>query len=479
MTSSFPTSLLARAVILGLLALAGLTAAVALLKGPPSGPTYPDEWDARVLPLVEEVEELRGLKFKHPVFIDFLPVEEFKEDVRSEQGDLTEEDQEELEQTVGVLRALGLVSGELDLFEAMQDLSAGGTLAYYTTEHKRIRVRGTEMTPDVTHTVVHELVHALQDQHFDIGAALESFDDDEGTAASVYRAVVEGDASRIATAWATKLPADERQELTQLQIDGVEENRKEIADIPGILVTLMSAPYALGEPLVTLVGSEGNEAVDALFDDPPRTEEVLLDPFIHGTPAEEPVDVPDAESTGATEAFDSGEFGALTLYLVLAERLDAIAALAAADGWGGDHYTAREVDGRTCVSAVFTGDSPDDTTELADALRSWADGGESEADVRREGDLVHLHTCDPGPGAAPRPDTSGASEEALTAVATRSAIASMLIDQAGMPAPVARCTGGAMLEEFTMEELNSTDMEALADLQERMMKVMTGCLSAD
>lgn len=469
---------MAYAVALGLLALTGLAAAVALLGSTPSGPHFPDEWDERALPLVEQVEELRGLEFKHPVHIDFLTVEEFKKDVRSEQGDLTEEDEEELEQTVGIFRALGLVSGELDLFEAMQDLSAGGTLAYYTPEHKRIRIRGTELTPGVTHTLVHELVHALQDQHFDIGTKLESFEDGEGTAASVYRAVVEGDASRIATAWATQLPADEQEELTQLQLDSVEENRKEIADIPHILVTLMSAPYALGEPLVTLVGTEGNEAVDALFEDPPRTEEVLLDPFIHGTPAEQVVEVPEVEAPDGGEPFDSGEFGALTLYLVLAERMEPTVALAAADGWGGDHYAAHVQDDRTCVTAVFTGDSPEDTTELAEALTTWADSGDSEADVRREGELVHLHTCDPGEDGTSESDDSGASEEALTAVATRAAIASVLIDQTGMPASAARCTGGAMLEEFTMEELTSTDMKELAGLQQRMMKLMTGCMSS-
>lgn len=45
-------------------------------------------------------------------------------------------------------------------------------------------------------TVVHELVHALQDQHFDLGAQFDELDA-EDEAAVALRAIVEGDAARI------------------------------------------------------------------------------------------------------------------------------------------------------------------------------------------------------------------------------------------------------------------------------------------
>ena len=47
-------------------------------------------------------------------------------------------------------------------------VSDGGTLAFYDPTDERVRVRGTEMTVGLEVTLVHELTHALQDQHFDL-----------------------------------------------------------------------------------------------------------------------------------------------------------------------------------------------------------------------------------------------------------------------------------------------------------------------
>ncbi|WP_110206530.1 DUF6782 family putative metallopeptidase [Nocardioides daejeonensis] len=465
---------LARVAVLTLLALLGTAVGVKVLVDPADdGPPHPDAWDERVLPLVKSVEKLRGLTFKEPVYVDFLSVKEFKKDVRVEQDDLTDEDREELEQGVELLRALGLITGDLDLFATLQDLSSGGTLAYYTPEKERIRIRGKELTPAITSTLVHELTHALQDQHFGLEQKLDAFDDDEGTAAMVFRAVVEGDASRIATSWAQELPAAEQQELQRAQLEEAEQGRKDLTGIPSILVTQMSAPYALGEPLVSLVAAGGNDAVDRLLRSAPRSEEVLLDPFVWGTSAGEVRDVEQPELEKGEKEFDSGEFGALTLFLVLAERLGPKAALAAADGWGGDQYVAYESGGTSCMKATFVGDTASDTVELGEALTTWAKSSPASAQVRIEKDGVHLRACDPGAKADAGSDSS---EEALTLVATRAALGAMLATQPGMPVEAAQCVGSAAIEEFTLEELTSVEADAAADLQARMIKMMTGCM---
>ena len=64
-----------------------------------------------------------------------------------------------------------------------------------------------------------------------------------------------------------------------------------------------------------------------------------------------PVLSPDEEEN------DSGEFGSISWYLVLASFIDQRVALAAVDGWGGDSYVGYRKNNRTCISLAFEGDT--------------------------------------------------------------------------------------------------------------------------
>src|SRR3546814_13838407 len=82
---------------------------------------------------------------------------------------------------------------------------------------------------------------------------------------------------------------------------------KKLDEVPQILVVLMSTPYALGQPLVTLAAAEeGNKSVDQMFGDPPSTEEHLLDPWT-GVTDQEPAIKVDAPTIGTGgKEFDYG-----------------------------------------------------------------------------------------------------------------------------------------------------------------------------
>ena len=98
-----------------LLALVLLTAAGAIgvvvvsRDDGPQGPPHPSKWDASIQKYVDFVEKKRDLEFTHPVYVDFLADAEFTENVTADDDDLTDEDRKEIEQSTGLLRALGLV----------------------------------------------------------------------------------------------------------------------------------------------------------------------------------------------------------------------------------------------------------------------------------------------------------------------------------------------------------------------------------
>ncbi len=228
-------------------------------------PSHPDKWDRRVAPFVKIVEKQRGLDFIHPVSVRFLTGAEFEKGVTADQDDLTAEDRADIERTTGLMRALGLMSGDVDLFKSVNDFSAGGTLAYYSFDDQRITIRGKKVTAPVRSTVVHELTHALQDQHFGIGNRMEVLDKRakdgaDSSTASVLLAIVEGDAERVEGLYRASLTPKERRALDAGQSDAGDRARKRLSDVPEVLVTMLTTPYTLGGGLVFTVATDGGNA---------------------------------------------------------------------------------------------------------------------------------------------------------------------------------------------------------------------------
>jgi hypothetical protein len=92
---------------------------------------------------------------------------------------------------------------------------------------------------------------------------------------------------------------------------------------------------------------------------------------------------------------DPEEFGVLTLYLMLATRLDPRVALEAITGWGGDQYVGFDREGAACVRANVTGDTARDTDQLESALSAWGQAMPAGAvEVTRAEGVVTFTACE-------------------------------------------------------------------------------------
>ena len=359
------------------------------------GPDHPEQWDARVLPIATFVEQERGLSFDHPVYVDFLSPAEYSKSTTADEGAVGEDDRADLDRYAAELRAMGVGSGEIDLFTAYNQVSDAGTLAFYDPDTERVTVRGTEMTVGLEVTLAHELTHALQDQHFDLDRLGETGGDT--SAAATFRALAEGDALRVEQGYETsELDQDERDAYDEEYQGEVDESKEATAEVPAFVSATFSAPYALGQPFAVMLSNQGGNAeVDRAFDDPPTTEESIFDPSSYlAADGEEEIDLGFADDE---ELFDAGPFGAISWYLVLAERIDPKVAFEAVLGWNGDDFAAFDRDGTTCVRAGFIGDEPRDEAEMAAAIDQWAaalPGGQAHS-KKIEGH-PGLEACDPG-----------------------------------------------------------------------------------
>ena len=306
-------------------------------------------------------------------------------------------------------------------------------------------------------TLVHELTHALQDQHFDLTTltnAVETSGED-----FALTALVEGDADSVGYDYLFSLPqADQDAYFADEPDDTVDS--PSATDIPPALDLFMGAPYIFGGRYVALLRDIGGaKQVNHTFAVPPTSEEEIIDPVATRTAqSEKRVSAPKLAHDEKRHGYAS-DFGALSLYLVLASRLDPMVALSAAQGWGGDQYvgfTKRGSGGKECVRAAFTGDTAADTVEIAEALAQWAttlpDGAASTA---RSGRRVTLTACDTVGTTAP-------SEATLDAAVT------LLVDRndatrgflsAGAPAGLARCAAGSLVGDATLRALLEKDKE--------------------
>jgi len=298
---------------------------------------------------------------------------------------------------------------------------------------------------------VHELTHVIQDRVFSLDRYAEEEDEVTTGQTFAFQSLVEGDADRIEARYVESLD-----DATQEAIDAENEaglDEFEEAGIPDALTSLFGAPYGLGDAFVALLEATEDESVDAAFDDPPVTEEQVFDPFEYlDDDAFTPVDEPE---TDGDEPFDGGDFGAVSLMIVLAERIDPLQALVAATGWGGDAYVLFPRDGRTCFRLNVTGDTEDDTAELEAALAEWvaASPGEDQS-TSRGGAIVHFESCDPGETAA---EGTGGSMAAIELAVARTYVAVGALEE-GADEEQARCFSSALVGGLTLDELAADEL---------------------
>jgi hypothetical protein len=351
---------------------------------PPPAP-QPTPIELEIERLSRWVEAERELAFKRPPRVDLHTDETFEMLYRSA-APLTEEDREQIETMASMLKAVGLLDADVDVLARGAD-AIDNVLGFYDPRSGQLVVRGALLTPHSRSVLVHELTHALDDQHF--GLHRPEMADGRFEDAAAFQALVEGDATRVQLAYIDSLPEAERAAVIEAETDGFDEAVAANTD-PQAMDYFGAFPYRDGARFVeSLVEAGGNAAVDRAFADPPRTTAAIIVPdrFLHGLDGIRlPLPRPDGE------VVDEGMFGALALYLVLATVVPSESAAIAAVSWEGDSYMAwRTQDGRTCVKLRFVLATPWQADFTAMVLDEWA-SRQIDANVEAPGTVL-VESC--------------------------------------------------------------------------------------
>lgn len=247
-------------------------------------------------------------------------------------------------------QAFGFVGPDFDLQSTFLELIGSQVAGFYdprTDVMNVLRISGDgdlgDSLPVAERVIyVHEFVHALQDQHFDLAAIQEQVGNAEPDRALAMTALIEGDATLVMQEYMLQLSQQNPEALNDL-MEMESTGAAEVPEsVPSILENELLMPYLAGMGLVTRIRSEGGwESVNAAFDRPPVSTEQVLHPekYIEG---EAPIDVQVSADAGTLgdgwELLHRRTLGEFYLRQHIGTAIGSSQADDAGAGWGGDQY---------------------------------------------------------------------------------------------------------------------------------------------
>lgn len=285
------------------------------------------------------VAQVRGLPAKAPVKGRLIARGDIESYLREQIDKETPADV--IQATEALLYGFGSVERSFDYRDAVISLMTSQLLGFYDPEQKAFFVAG-ELTGDEADiTLWHELVHALQDQHYDL-AKLTDWEPDRGDQQAAVHSLAEGDAT------SAMLDAMLRPRgITALDMpEGLMRAESVLGtaalSAPPVLVRSLLAPYVDGLAFANALRRRGGfAAVDDAWRKPPVSSEQLLHVekyLAHEPPLVVPLPSAPPHAPELLERFHD-VMGEQTLRLIFEEWLPARTAASSASDWGGDRLS--------------------------------------------------------------------------------------------------------------------------------------------
>lgn len=370
-----------------------------------SGGPYAD----KVADAVPRIEKATGLKFKSPPRVETrspAEVRQFLERMFAEsQG------AQDLAAKSAVYKRLGLLPDTLDVRKLYVDLLTEQIVGFYDPKTKVLYVVNGAPREAVGVVVAHELIHALQDQYFNLDSLQSVQGDDDRVAAG--QAVMEGQATyeqinaMLGNDAASRIPG------------GWDRVRQMIREQQSSMPVFASAPMVIQEGLIFpyLSGAEFTRRFKEHHpgqvpygDMPQSTEQILHEGAYFGPQRDAPLRVvlpPLAGGARATYENDLGEFE--TRLLLFQHLRDQNGAIRGAAGWGGDRYALVSTPRGEGLVWVTVWDTPVDAAEFNDML-----GQVVERRYATRAAPAATAGATPGSGAATRSHTAAGRTVAVT-----------------------------------------------------------------
>ncbi len=374
-------------------------------------------------PLKKQVEALRGLQFKQDVPIEYVTREELRDYLKKQI--YQKERQEELASEEATLKAFGFIEPGFDMREFYLKLYTEQTAGLYDYEGRRFflsrnyiqnseTIKEQEQVEIEKSIIIHELDHALQDQHYNLGALIKKLQKAPLDEVLAAQAVFEGDATYVMFDYMLKsvnldiecVPPQIFQTMSRM-FEPDPATGDILAGSPPHFREISFFPYTAGFSLVRSLKKKGSwERINQLYRSLPVTTAQVLHPGEEETAYTPFKKLMPGRLSGQGRLITRGSLGEF-LIGVLFRQYPGKNPDPAAAGWKGDAYTISMEGRKRMLQWTTQWKSDEDSTSAFGSLKAlyearypgleWSldSGGREMKALKKDGMvLVILHKGD-------------------------------------------------------------------------------------
>ena len=295
--------------------------------------------ERRIAATLKKVAQVRGLAALRPVPGKVLERTALVAEVRKKAD--TEYPKAAIERDGKTMELMGFAPAPFDYLKELSTLLEAQLDGFYEPKNGTMYVAADLEGDGANLALAHELVHALQDQHYDLSKR-SGYHPGQSDAIMAGSMLAEGDATSAMLDMSLKSRGSTALDLPEAMFTSMLVNAMNAGDAaaaPHILRSTLVLPYVDGTLFVHALRREGGFAkVDEAWRNLPVTTEQVLHPekWASHEPA---LTVPPPTATALGAGFtrvDQDTVGEAGLRLALEEWIGADGAKIAAAGWGGD-----------------------------------------------------------------------------------------------------------------------------------------------
>ncbi|MBI3693936.1 MAG: hypothetical protein HY238_03720 [Acidobacteria bacterium] len=302
---------------------------------------------SRIDQVFGEVSKIMGMKIRRPVPRAVISREKIHEYIEKRMAEALSPDDIRAQEIV--LKKFGFVGQDFDLKSQTVDLLTEQAAAFYDFKQKKLFLASWTPVSMQDVALVHELAHALADQHFNLEKFINKSGEDDD-AATARGAVVEGQASWVMTEYMLRQMGQSLRDTPRLAESTVEQTAEAAKQFPVFgaaplyVQQTMMFPYTQGtlfqQAVVQKLGVEG--CAEA-FRRPPVSSQQVLHPelyFARSAPSKPPL--PHAPLPSGYKKLAEGTLGELDHQILLRQFAGEEEARELAPRWKGSRYAIWE-----------------------------------------------------------------------------------------------------------------------------------------
>jgi hypothetical protein len=316
---------------------------------------------------IPQIEKAIGVKFKTPPKLEIRSRDQVREFLLQK---LREPDaQKQLANEEKTYKLLGMLPDSMHLEDFFVKVLTEQIMGYYDPKTKILYVVDGAPEEFVGLTIMHELVHALQDQYANLDS-LQHISGDDDRAAAV-QAVIEGQATYEQVYimaggsgnLAVQLPGG--WDSMRTQIREAQANQPIFSSAPMVIQETLLFPYINGADFVRRF--KGHNPGKLPFDNLPQsTEQLMHDPAYFAKEPDLPSQIELPAIAGTVDNNTFGEFGARLF--IFKHTKDQDQSIRASNGWDGDRYALVKTPAGDALAWVTVWDTQGDAAEFMSAI---------------------------------------------------------------------------------------------------------------